>query len=250
MITVFILSALIIMLLGAPVAIAIAGSSMIYILLSGMEPMMVTQRVFAQINSISLCAIPFFILAGELMNNGGMAKRLMRLAKAIVGNMTGGLAMVAIVASMFFAAISGSTVATCAAIGALCIPAMIDDGYDRDFASATVCCAGPIGGIIPPSVAFIIFCNVANQSIADMYKVGFPTGIIMGAALMMVAFFVSKKRGYRGSGGSFSWKELGAALKGSIWALGTPIILLVGVFGGFFTPTESAAARPGAGWTR
>jgi len=241
MLAVFVISALVIMILGAPVAMAIAGSSMIYILLSGIEPMMITQRIFAQINSISLCAIPFFILAGELMNNGGMAKRLMRLAKAFVGNRTGGLAMVAIIASMFFAAISGSTVATCAAIGSLCIPAMIDDGYDRNFASATVCCAGPIGGIIPPSVAFIIFCNVSNSSIADMYKVGFPTGIIMGLALMVVAYIVSKKRGYKGVSGAFSGKEVLLAFKEAIWALGTPIILIGGVFGGIFTPTESAA---------
>lgn len=180
------------------------------------------------------------------MNTGGIAKRLVRFANALIGNITGGLAIVTILGCMFFAAISGSGVATAAALGSTMIPAMINAGYDRGFATSIVASASPIGVIIPPSISFVVYGVLAGTSIADLYLAGIPAGVIMGISLMAVSYVISKKRGYRGAeeaakrSTSEQQAEIWAATKEAIWALGTPIILIGGVFGGIFTPTESA----------
>jgi C4-dicarboxylate transporter DctM subunit len=241
MITVFLVSAVLFLFLGFPIAVTVGLSSVIYILASGIKPLIIIQRLFAGIDMTAILAIPFFVLAGDLMNMGGLAKRLVRLANSVIGNATGGLAVVTILGCMFFAAISGSGVATAAALGSIMIPAMVKRGYDIDFASAVVASAAPIGVIIPPSISFVIIGVLSGTSIADLYKAGIPAGIITGIFLIIVSVWMSRKRNYKGEEIPFDLKNIWNAFKDAVWALGTPLILIGGVFGGVFTPTESAA---------
>ncbi len=244
-VTLFFITTAVLLLIGVPIAIAIGASSLLYILMGGIQQLIAVQKLFAGINSVALLAIPFFILAGDLMNTGGIAKRLVRLANAFIGNMTGGLGVVTILGCMFFAAIAGSGVATAAAMGAIMIPAMVNNGYDKGFATSIVASASPIGVIIPPSITFVIYGVLTGTSIADLYLAGIPAGVIVGLALMSVNFYYSKKYGYRGVSQDGMTKteknrERLVAFKEALWALGTPLILIGGVFGGIFTPTESA----------
>lgn len=244
LVTLFFVAAGVMLLLGVPVSITIGGASLLYIFTSGMNGMVAVQKVFAGVNSVALLAIPFFVLAGDLMNTGGIAKRLVRLANAYLGHRTGGLATIAIVGCMFFAAISGSGVATAAAIGSILIPAMVSKGYERNFACSVIASSSPIGVVIPPSISFVVYGVLTGTSISDLYLAGIPAGIIMGISLMVTAYIISKKRGYKGVAISEDKavvrKERRDALKDAIWAIITPLILIGGVFGGIFTPTESA----------
>lgn len=240
MVAIFFLTALVLMILGVPIAITVGSSSLLYIFLKGIEPSIMIQRLFAGVDIAPLLAIPLFILAGDLMNMGGLAKRLIRVANSVIGNSNGGLAIVTILGCMFFAAISGSGVATAAALGSIMIPAMVDKGYDRNFASAVVASASPIGVIIPPSISFIIYGVLTGTSITDLYKAGLPAGFIMGSFLIFVAYITSRRKGYRGENIPIQPSTMLKALKDAAWALGTPVILIGGVFGGVFTPTESA----------
>ncbi|WP_422485387.1 TRAP transporter large permease [Gudongella sp. DL1XJH-153] len=238
--------AVILLVLGVPIAMTVGLASIIFIIGEGIQLSIVIQRLFSGIDVTALLAIPFFVLAGELMGKGGIANRLVRLASRGVGDKTGGLAMVAIITCMFFAAISGSGVATAAAIGGIMIPGMVIAKYDKSFAAAVISTAAPIGVIIPPSISFVQYGVLTGSSIADLYKAGIPAGFIIGASLMITAYIISKKRGYKiekdenqnepRKSDTYSKRDLIEVL----WALGTPIIIVGGVFGGIFTPTESA----------
>ncbi|KAA9023670.1 TRAP transporter large permease [Niallia endozanthoxylica] len=221
-------------------AVTIGISSMLYILFADIPPMVMIQRIYSGVDVSSLMAIPFFILAGNLMLTGGLAQRILDLANSMVGRRTGGLGMVTIIGCMFFAAIAGSSIATAAALGTLMIPAMVQKGYDKNFATAIVASASPMGVIIPPSILFILYGSLSGTSISDLYMAGIPAGIIVGTILMTTVYIVSKKKGYKGSGEPFQLKDFAQAFKRSLWALGTPFILIGGVFAGIFTPTESA----------
>ncbi len=255
----FFLTAAALLILGVPISITVGSAAMVYILGTGVQPTIIVQRLFSGIDTVSFIAIPMFILAGDLMNRGGLAKRIVRMCSKLVGNIHGGLAIVTIITCMFFAAISGSGVATAAAIGAIMIPSMVEMGYSKEYAGAVVGSASPIGVIIPPSISYIVYAVLANCSITGLYKAGIPAGIIMGGALMIVAYVIARKRGYRG-GITENVAEKAAAEQAereakearanmtvwqkicdsSIWALITPIIIVGGVFGGIFTATESA----------
>ncbi|WP_102349698.1 TRAP transporter large permease [Bacillus sp. Marseille-P3661] len=242
MITLFFLSAIILFLIGVPMAVTLGVSSIIYILLAGITPEIMVQKLFTGIDVSSLMAIPFFILAGNLMLTGGLAQRILDLANSMIGNRTGGLGMVTILGCMFFAAIAGSSIATAAALGTLMIPAMVNKGYDRNFATAIVGAASPMGVIIPPSITLIIYGSLSGASISKLYQIGIPAGILVGVCLLIAVYFISKKHGYKGTDEPFSMKAFLLAFKRSLWALGTPIILMGGVFSGVFTPTESGVA--------
>lgn len=234
----FILTA-ILFFLGMPVAIAVGLPSIFYILLMDFENLVIIQQLFSGVNVEAFLAIPMFILVGELMNSGGMANRLLNLANSMVGKISGGLGIVAVLSVMFFSAISGSAVATAATFGALLIPAMVQRGYDKNFSGAVIASAAPMGAIIPPSITLILYGVMTQTSIKDLYMAGIPAGILFGLGLIIVIVIISRKRGYKGSNQPFSIKELSKALLQSLWALGAPIILIGGVFGGWFTPTES-----------
>ena len=242
MILVFFGLTILLFILGVPFGITIGLSSMVYILLADIIPMIMIQQLFTGVNNSSLMAIPFFILAGNLMLTGGLAQRLINFANAIVGRITGGLAIVTVLGCVFFAAIAGSSVATAAALGTLMIPAMVERGYDKKFASAVVSTSSPLGVILPPSVTLIVYGSLAGVSISDLYTVGITAGTIITIILLFTTYFVSKKRGYKGIDEPFDMKKIWRTFYQAFWALGTPVILIGGVFSGVFTPTESGVA--------
>lgn len=237
---ILIICAVILLFVGAPIAVAIAGSTTLAIGTSGIFGLeVVPQQMFIALNSFPLMAIPFFILAGHLMQVGGISERLIDFGSALIGHLTGGLAMAAVLTSMFFAAISGSGAATVAAIGSILIPAMLAHGYGRGFTAANQAVSGALGVIIPPSIPLILFAVAANESAGDMFLAGILPGIIVTMSLLLMAYFYSRKRGYKGVQKA-TGKELLIAFRRSILALLMPVIVLGGIYGGIFTPTEAA----------
>lgn len=227
--------------LSIPIGITLGLSTAISMWLTSDIPIvMLAQKSATGLDSFPLLAIPFFILAGALMCNGGISKRLVNLADSLVGFITGGLAMVTILACMFFAAISGSGPATVSAIGSFMIPSMKERKYHGGFAAAITATAGTIGVIIPPSIPFVIYCVVAQASIGDMFIAGIIPGIIVGAALMLVSYITARKRGYLSSTERPNVKTVWKAFREAVWALIVPVIILGGIYGGVFTPTEAA----------
>ncbi|WP_313800354.1 TRAP transporter large permease [Cytobacillus sp.] len=231
---------IILFLINIPVAVALGLASMIVLMVQDNVPLMVVvQKMFNSTDSFTLMAVPFFILAGKLMETGGISKRLMNFAGSLVGNLHGGLAMVSIVTCMFFAAVSGSAAATTAAVGSILIPAMVKKGYDKSFSTAIQAAGGTIGVMIPPSVPLILFGVIAGASIGDLFIAGIMPGIFVGISLIIVAYIISRKRGY-GKEEKSSIKEIAISFKDAILALLMPIIILGGIYGGIFTPTEGS----------
>lgn len=227
--------------LSIPIGITLGLATGIAMWLTSDIPMiMLAQKSVTGLDSFPLLAIPFFILAGALMCNGGISRRLVALAESLVGYIVGGLAMVTVLACMFFAAISGSGPATVSAIGSFMIPSMKERKYDGGFAAAITAAAGTIGVIIPPSIPFVIYCVVAQCSIGDMFIAGIIPGIIIGIALMAVCYGTAKKRKYLTLNERPKFSEVAKAFKESFWAMLVPVIILGGIYGGIFTPTEAA----------
>lgn len=231
----------ILLFLTVPIGISIGLATLITILYSGSLPLeFLAKELVTSVDSFPLMAVPFFILAGEIMGKGGISERLFRVANALVGNKTGGFAIATIITCMFFAAISGSGPATVAAIGGIMIPAMVRQGYDRKFAAATVAAAGSIGVIIPPSIPMVIYGVTGNTSIGDLFIAGIVPGILVGLAMMVWAYIYSKKMGYKGSDEPTSIINILKSIWEAKWALLIPVIILGGIYGGYFTPTEAA----------
>lgn len=227
--------------LSVPIGIALGLATLITLLISGVIPIdFLVMGLITAADSFPLLAVPFFILAGEIMGKGGISERLYKVAEAMVGNRTGGFAIATIITCMFFAAISGSGPATVAAIGSIMIPTMVRKGYDKKFASAVVATAGSIGVIIPPSIPMVIYGVVGSVSIGDMFLAGIIPGIIVGIALMIYAYIYSRKHGYTGSDEKTSIKKIAKASWDAKWSLLIPVIILGGIYGGIFTPTEAA----------
>jgi len=226
--------------IGIPLALVLGMTGMAVIFAMGVPMQLVAQRMFAGIDSFPLMAVPFFILAGDLMNRGGTTARIIAFADSLVGHIRGGLAHANVLASMIFAGISGSAVADTSAIGSIMIPSMEKSGYDVDFSAAVTATSSVIGPIIPPSIIMVIYGVSVNVSVGGLFAAGFIPGILMGIALMIVIYRVSKKRNYPRSEG-FSSNRVAHEFRSSIWALMAPIIILGGILGGVFTPTEAAA---------
>lgn len=200
----------------------------------------VYQNMYSALNNFPLLAVPFFMLAGSIMETGGLSRRLVNVANLLVGNATSGLAFVAILACMFFGAISGSAPATVAAIGGIMMPAMVKNRYSKEFAAGLMSCSGGLGIIIPPSIPLIIYGVATSTSIGDLFLAGIVPGILVGGLLMITARIVGKKRGYAGTGHKFVAREFSAAVWDAKWALAMPVIILGGIYTGAFTPTEAA----------
>ncbi|MBU5625592.1 TRAP transporter large permease [Oscillibacter sp. MSJ-2] len=232
------------MMLGTPMAVALGASTVITLLATtSLGITTIATACFSGLDSFPLLAVPFFILAGNLMKFGGLSTKILEFADALVGHIKGSLGMVSVVASMFFAALSGSSPATVSAIGSLTIPTMEKEGYDRAYATAINAAAGTIGVIIPPSIPFVIYGVVANTSISDMFKAGILPGVLIGVALMIVNYIAVSKNGYglkNHASKKFSLGKLWRTLKETWLALMVPIIILGGIYAGIFTPTESA----------
>lgn len=223
-----------------PIAYSLGISSVLTVLYLGMPIEMVAQNTVRGINRFSLMAVPFFILSGELMSSGGIAKRLVKLADALVGWMSGGLAIVNIVTSMFFGGISGSSAADTASLGPILIPMMNKKGYDNEFSTGITCASSVQGMLIPPSHNMVIYAMVAGSvSIGSLFLAGFVPGMILGIFLVIYSLVISKKRNYP-KGDKFSFKNVFKALKESIFGLITVLIVVFGVIGGMFTATEAA----------
>jgi tripartite ATP-independent transporter DctM subunit len=224
-----------------PIAIAIGAASILAILVQGdFSLMMVIQRMFGGIDSFHLMAVPLFMFAGVIMEAGGISRRMIDFANALVGWLPGGLAAVTIVSAMFFAGISGSAAADAAAVGAILIPAMKRSGYDSDFAAAVQASGGSIGVIIPPSIPMIIFGFLTGASIGKLFAAGILPGILIGISLIAAATAISHRRGYAAAA-CFSWQEVLRTFRRAVLALGAPLIILGGILFGIFTATESAA---------
>jgi len=231
----------VLMLLSVPIGIAIGIATVVCLLIYTDIPMVfIAQQSLTSTNSFPLMAIPFFILAGNIMSTGGVAKRLIDFSKTLLGFVTGGLAIVGTMTSMFFGALSGSAMATTSAVGAFMIPEMKKEGYDTAFSAAVCASAGTVGVIIPPSIPLVIYAVVVGESIGDLFLAGIVPGLLMGLCLMVADYFLCRKYGYRSQG---SRPTLAAVLKSfinSFWALLSPVIILGGIYGGIFTPTEAS----------
>lgn len=235
-------SFLALLVIGVPIGIALAVASLIVIYsLPFLNPDFLVQGLVYGLNSFPLLAVILFTLAGNIMSRGGIANRLIRLAEVFLGRSTGGLGIVAIVACMVVASISGTGSATVAAIGLAMIPAMVRKGYDRAFSGALVAAAGGIGVIIPPSVVMIVYAVTAQVSVTDMFLAGIMPGILIGVALMVYTYIQSRRYGYQGSDTRFSNEEILLIVRQAILPLLMPVIILGGIYSGLFTPTESAA---------
>lgn len=226
--------------MGMPIFVCLLIGCIVPFLLVGDIPMMVlAQRLFTSIDSYSLMAIPFFMIAGSLLSKGGVSKRLVDLADAVVGWLPGGLAIVTFLASGFFGAISGSSVATVAAIGSIMVPAMLTAGYDKYFTLATVASAGYLGIIVPPSIPMVLYGLAANTSVGELFMGGFIPAIMLIVAQGIYCIYYGKKVKVRQT--PFTLANIWESFKKSILALLMPIIILGGIYSGVFTTTEAAA---------
>lgn len=227
--------------LSIPIGISLGLATLITMMLTSNIPViMIAQNAFTALDSFPLMAIPFFIMAGNLMSTGGISRRIVEFANELIGNIIGGLGIVNVVACAFFAAISGSGPATVSAIGAMMIPEMSKAGYPRPFSTALTCSAGIIGVIIPPSIPFVIYCVITGASIGELFMAGFIPGILIAIILSAICFYQSKKHGYGLVETNIEKKGIIKCFIESFWALLTPVIILGGIYSGIFTPTESA----------
>lgn len=236
----FILSALLLA-IGVPIGISL-GLGMIGIALSfGTTNLtFLAQAMYSGFDSLPLTAIPCFMLAGAVMETGGLSKRLVNVATKFVGNTTGGLGTVTVIACLFFGAISGSGPATVAAIGGIMIPHMVKAGYDRTYSTGLSAVAGGLGIVMPPSIPLVIYGVATTTSIGDLFIAGIGPALLIGGILIAVNVFISKKSGYLKNGEPFRFRVLGKAIWEAKWALLMPAIILGGIYGGIFTPTEAA----------
>ena len=219
--------------LGIPVAILVAATQ-----ITSFE--YIAQFLYTKIADFTMLSLPFFLLAGDIMDGGGLSKRMVAVANSLIGNVTGALGAVTVIACMFFGAISGSAPATVAAIGTIMAPSMIQRGYDKGFTMALIAASGCLGTIIPPSIPMVMFGVSTGTSIATLFMAGFLPGITCGLCLIVISVIIARKRGWTGNGMKFTWKRVFHVLKDAIWALLVPVIILGGIYGGIFTPTEAA----------
>lgn len=234
------------LLMGTPIAVCLGVSSVLAMLVLGAgRPVNVVlgtvpQLVSAATSKSVLLAIPFFILGGNIMEKSGISGKLIHLAEACVGHLKGGVAMVCVIVACFFAAISGSGPATVAALGLILIPAMVKVGYDVAFSAALMATAGAIGVIIPPSITFVVYGSISDTSIGDLFISGVIPGLLMGAALIVITLWLGRKSDLKRLPKA-SWGQRWRAFKSAFWGLLMPVIILGGIYGGIFTPTEAAA---------
>jgi tripartite ATP-independent transporter DctM subunit len=238
---------ILLILIGAPIALAMILLPTVYILATGAAPLLtVPHQMFEAVAKLPLVAIPFFILTGELMNSSAVTERILDLSRAIVGRLRGGLAQVNVVSSMFFAGMNGSAVADTATVGTVLIPAMKRSGYSPEFSAAVTAVASTIGGIIPPSIAMIILASAANLSVGALFAGGILPGILIGLLMIGVTYWIAARRGYERSSEPFSLGRLAFSLWRALGALVIPLVLLGGILGGWFSSVESGAITAAA----
>ncbi len=231
---------LIFIFLSIPIALSLGLASTAGILYIGdLTLQIMAQRIISGIGHFTLMALPFFIFAGYLMEQGGISKRLINMVSAFVGHRTGGVAIVTVLTAMLFSSISGSGSATTAALGSILIPAMMARGYSKGFASSVQAASGELGIIVPPSIAMVIYGVVTETSIGDLFLAGVIPGMILGLSMAILVSYLSRRKGYTGTEKA-DWSQRFKAFRQSFWALLMPLIILGGIYTGVFTPTESA----------
>ena len=227
--------------LSMPIALLLAATTAIYLIFIAHTPVTsLIQQLFNGLDNFVLLGVPFFILAGNIMAEGAISDRLVGVMRLFVGRFTGGLAMASVLACMFFAAISGSSPATVIAIGSIMMPALIKEGYGDRFSIGLLTSSGSLGILIPPSIPMILYALIMNVSVAEIFMAGFLPGIFIGCSLMGYSYYMSRKHGWR-SEKRYTLKEGIKIIKDGLWALFLPILVLGGIYGGIFTPTEAAA---------
>lgn len=232
----------VLLLTSTPISIALGLTTLFYIFYFTTLPMtQVSDTLYNGVNSFPLMAIPFFILAANLMTHGGISQRLVAAANAVVGNFRGGLGMTAILACTFFAAISGSSAATVVAVGTLLIPGMIKAGYDRRLSTGVIATSGGLGILIPPSVPLIVYGIVTETSIGDLFLAGILPGLLTGALLLALMIVIARRRNLGAETLPLSGAERIRDIRDSVLGLLLPVLVLGGIYGGYFTPTEAAA---------
>lgn len=239
MATMLFVSFIVLIFLGVPVAFSLGLASLLYLFLAEIPLNIIPQRMFGGLNSFVLLCIPGFILAGNLMNAGGITERIIKFANDLFGHIRGGLGLANVGASMGFAGISGTALADTASIGSILIPAMKKEGYGAGFSAAVTASSSTVGPIIPPSLPMIIVGTLASLSIGDLFLAGAVPGLLLGIGLMIPTYFISVKRKYP-KGERQSVKTIGKSFVGAFWALLMTVIILYGILGGFFTPTEAS----------
>ncbi len=229
------------LLTGMPISIALGLAVLAFLFFFSTIPIeIVSQRLFTGLDQFALMAIPFFILAGAFLTHGGVAARITRLATAIVGHFSGGLALSAVLSCAFFAAVSGSSPATVVAIGSIMLPAMMSQGYPKKFGVGVIATSGGLGILIPPSIVIIIYAVSTSTSVGQLFAAGVVPGMLMAGVLMLVTWLVAKKRGYPTLPRA-SARDVWIAFRESVWGLGLIVVVFGGIYGGVFTPTEAAA---------
>ncbi len=236
---IMILSMLVCFALTIPVAVSIGLASLFGVYVAGINWLVIAQQIFASLDKYPLVAIPFFILAGNLMEAGGISERMVNFAKSLVGSVQGGLAMACIITCMIFAAVAGSSVATTFAVGAILIPAMVRHGYPKPFSASLQATAAELGVIIPPSIPMILFAVSTDTSVGELFIGGILPGALIGVALMLYVWIYAKRHGYGKQDGDGRLPIL-QAFRQSFLALLMPVIILGGIYGGIFTPTEAS----------
>ena len=231
----------ILLILGVPICISLGLSSIVGLLASGFDLGMLPDTIYASVCKYALLAVPFFVLAGSIMEYAGISEKLIHFADTCVGHRKSGLITVVVITSCFFAAISGSGAAAVAALGGILIPAMVDAKYDKGMSSVLVSASGAIGIIIPPSIGYVVYAAIVHVSVSDLFLAGIIPGILLGISYIIVAVWLSKDNHEIIHHEPASWAERWAAFKDAFWGLLMPVIILGGIYGGIFTPTEAAA---------
>lgn len=227
--------------INIPISVSLGLSSAITLLYIGMPVTAMPSILQATVQKFSLLTIPLFVLAGVIMDKGGISKRLINMANSMIGPIHGGLGYVSVVTAMFFAAISGSGTATVAAIGSILIPSMIKQGYDAGYTSALSAISGSLGTVIPPSITFLIYGMITGESISNLFLSGIIPGVIFAACLCVSVFLKARKNGWKSDDARATFKDFLHSLKDAFWGLMSPVIVLGGIYSGIFTPTEAAA---------
>lgn len=230
---------LVLLLIGVPIAFSLGLSSLFYLFTNNIPLTVISQKFYSGMDSFTLLCIPGFMLAGALMNGGGITRRILNFCNSFLGHFHGSLALVNIVASMVFAGISGTAIADVCSLGSMLIPAMVDDGYDDDFSVAVTAASSVVGPIIPPSVPMVIAGSCVSISVGKMFQAGIIPGILLGMALCIPTYIISVKRNYPRHDRA-GWKVRLETTKDAIWAMLMPVILLGGILSGVFTPTEAS----------
>lgn len=227
--------------IGVPIAISLGGATLITVIFLQVPLSVIGQRIFTGLDSISIMAIPFFVLAGNLMTKGGISRRLVNLSNSIIGNFRGGMGYAMVLACAFFAALSGSAPATVIAIGSMLYPEMVKLGYPKTRAAGLLVVSGGLGPIIPPSIIMVVYCTITNSSVGDIFKAGIVAGVLITIILMAIGLYLSHKEKWPINEHKISLKDFLISLFKAIPAIMLPIIILGGIYSGLLTPTESAS---------